>query len=178
MLNYIFPKYLIIFFFNIIFFFLQLLVSNILCFIVDASDVNCITRIGQKTIAQMLNMIFKNVFLYQNCMLLTSLTGMVSWDWDWLEWVLNDRSEEHGVAKANYWHFLTWFLFFYYKKTCFCSFHRTITLRMMSNNRSTAHPTVLYMYDQFLNRYVTPQMKKLSVILLAGCLIFWGGFLR
>jgi hypothetical protein len=66
--------------------------------------------------------------------------------------------------------------FFIIKKPAFAVSHRTITLRMMSNNRSTAHPTVLYMYDQFLNRYVTPQMKKLSVTLLAGCLIFWGGF--
>jgi hypothetical protein len=33
-----------------------------------------------------------------------------------------------------------------------------------------SHPSVLYMYDWFFNRYVTPQMKKLIVTLLAGWL--------
>jgi hypothetical protein len=46
--------------------------------------------------------------------------------------------------------------------------HLTVTLRMMSNNRRSVSSIGLYMYDRFFNRYVTPQMKKLIMTLLAA----------
>jgi hypothetical protein len=48
--------------------------------------------------------------------------------------------------------------------------HLTVTLQMISNNRRSFSSISVYMYDSFLNRYVTPWNKNSGVTLLTGCL--------
>ncbi len=47
-------------------------------------------------------------------------------------------------------------------------FHLTVTLQKMSNNCTHSVLSVLYLYDSFFSRYIIPQMKNSSVMLLAG----------
>jgi hypothetical protein len=58
------------------------------------------------------------------------------------------------------------FMFKWTKKT-FSVSYLTVTLRI-TTTADQSHPSVLYMYYWFLNRYVISQMKKSIVMLFAG----------
>ncbi len=42
----------------------------------------------------------------ENITYITLLKGIVSWDWDWLEWIVNERSKGLRVAGAYFYCFL------------------------------------------------------------------------
>ncbi len=74
--------------------------------------------------------IFKNATV-----LAESFKGIVSWDWDWLEWIVNGRSRELRIAGAYFYAFWCHFhVIICKKKQALSVSHLTVTLRMMSNN--------------------------------------------
>ncbi len=50
------------------------------------------------------------------------LKGIVSWDWDWLEWIVNERSKELRIAGAYFYCFLMPFSCFNLQKASFVGF--------------------------------------------------------
>ncbi len=44
------------------------------------------------------------------------IKGIVSWDWDWLEWIVNEISKELRIAGAYFYCFLMPFSCFNLKK--------------------------------------------------------------
>ncbi len=61
-----------------------------------------------------------------------SFKGIVLWDWDWLEWIVNEKNlglpEHIFIAFWRHFHVLIC------KKQALLVSHLTVTLRMMSNN--------------------------------------------
>ncbi len=54
--------------------------------------------------------------------IISGLKGIVSWDWDWLEWIVNERSKELRIAGAYFYCFLMPFSCFNYQKASFVGF--------------------------------------------------------
>ncbi len=81
--------------------------------------------------------------------------GTVSWDWERLQWIPSERSEEYRVPSS-----LTQFSCFMYKK------HALVVSKwqfLCDDELTTADHSllpVLYMYDRFCKSWVSPQMKK------------------
>ncbi len=62
------------------------------------------------------------------------IKGIVPWDWDWLEWIVNERSKELRIAGAYFYCFWCHFHVLICKKEALSVSHLTVTLRMMRNN--------------------------------------------
>ncbi len=56
---------------------------------------------GMKILLQHLNLAVKETLLQK-----TAFKRIVSWDWDWLEWIVNQRSKELRIAGAYLYCFL------------------------------------------------------------------------
>ncbi len=90
-----------------------------------------------------------------------------------MQWIPSFRSEECRVVRAYFYSVLEpFFLFNFEKCMSLAVSHLTVTLRMMSR-KIADHSLllVLYMYNSFFNRYVTPRMKYSSMRLHAGWLL-------
>jgi hypothetical protein len=108
--------------------------------------------------------------LMQFSMMLT-VKGIVSRDWEQMQWIPSDRSEECRVAGTYF------FLFRWMPFSCINSKKHALAVylwQLLCEWEVTIEDhsllSVLYMYDSFFYRYVTPWMKNSSVMLLTGWL--------
>jgi hypothetical protein len=94
----------------------------------------------------------------------------VSRDWEWIQRILGVRFEEFRVAEAHFFYSV----FMHFSKFAKCMHWRFLILQLLCKwiVTITDHSllSVLYMYDLFFNRYVTPWMKNWSVMLITGSL--------
>jgi hypothetical protein len=99
----------------------------------------------------------------------SSLKGIVSWDWDWLEWIVNERSKELRMPEHIFIVFWCHLLVLTFLKQALPVSHLTVTLRMMSNNRRSVSSIIFvhvwsilqevsYSPDEEIDRDITFRM--------------------